>query len=206
MYILCHLTSSSIIPTPCHLVPPRPNSWAKRDSSWSLTPPMPITTIRSTSRYVPSLCLASTLSRTQLNASTRHQHQPQHPIFPRQTHCGHCGHLHLLPSPASQCATLALLDYDMDVDMSGPYDWSKWSHHVMTQVAMHTLCTPNHAMTVGTHVTPILMSTIAESLPAPIDYVIPARDVRLNWKDTFYPHVDGEISSDILLLGHNSSP
>jgi hypothetical protein len=101
---------------------------------------------------------------------------------------------------------LALLDYDMDVDTSGPYDWGGWFRHVMTQLAVHTLCTPNHAMTVGILVTPISMLTITKSLPALINSAIHAKGVRLNGKDAPYLCIDGMIGSDICPLGHNSSP
>jgi hypothetical protein len=94
----------------------------------------------------------------------------------------------------------------MDVGTSGPYDWSEWCHHVMTQLAVHTLCTPDHVMTVGRHATPISMSTITESSLTLTNSAIPAKGVKLGWKDAPYLHVDGAIGSNIRLLSHNSSP
>jgi hypothetical protein len=187
-------------------MPPRPNSWAKHNSLQFLTPLLPITTIRSTklthARSAPSEHLIMHPIKRQCQAlapaPVPHLHY-QNSLWPLRP-------LTLTTSHSLQCVTLALPDYNMDAGTSGPYDWSEWCHHVMTQLAVHTLCTPDHVMTVGRRATPISMSTIAESLPTLTDSAIPARDVRLNGKDTFYPHVDGDIGSDIRLLGHNSLP
>jgi hypothetical protein len=196
----------SFISTSCHLVPPRPNSRTKHDSLWFSTPLSLITTIRpakpTRARSAPSECLIMCPFKCQCQALAPapapclHYQNSLWPLWP----------LTLTTSHGLQCVTLALPDYDMDAGMLGPYDWSEWCHHVMTQLAVHILCTPNHAMTVGRHVTPISTSTFAESSPTLTDSAIPARGVKLGWKDTPYLHVDGVIGSDIHPLGHNSSP